>query len=154
MLRCRHAEREVRGSNLAGIPISTSRLRCTYLGAAAGTILIGLAVARGGLPLSLAVRDKLGDALWAVMMFSLVSAAAPRAGLLRRAGVAVGICFAVELSQLYHAPSVDALRRTMLGHLVLGSGFDAGDLVAYAVGVFVAASVERIGRRRARGDPS
>jgi acetyl esterase/lipase len=64
-----------------------------------------------------------------------------------RSAVAFGICVAVELSQLVHTPAIDAVRRTALGQLVLGSGFDARDLVAYAAGVSVAALLERIVRR-------
>jgi hypothetical protein len=41
----------------------------------------------------------------------------------------------VEVSQLYHAPAIDALRATFVGALVLGSGFDLRDLAAYALGV-------------------
>jgi hypothetical protein len=49
---------------------------------------------------------------------------------------------AVEVSQLYHAPVVDAVRATRLGHLVLGSGFDARDLAAYAGGIVGAVLLE------------
>jgi len=128
-------------------PIQPSRPRLLFVACALATIVVGLVVARGGFALPAAVRDKLGDALWAMMMFWWIGAAAPFAGLWRRAGVALGVCVAVELSQLYHAPSVDAIRRTTLGHLVLGNGFDARDVVAYAVGVLVALTLERVLRR-------
>jgi hypothetical protein len=82
-----------------------------------------------------------------MMTFWWVGAAAPLAASWRRAGVALAICFAVELSQLYHAPSVDAIRRTTLGHLIIGTGFDARDLAAYAVGVLVAVMLDRFLRR-------
>jgi hypothetical protein len=111
------------------------------------TIVVGLVVARGGHALPPGVRDKLGDALWAMMVFWWIGAAVPLAGSWRRAGVALGICFAVEASQLYHAPSVDAIRRSTLGHLVLGSGFDARDLAAYGVGVLAAVMLEYFRRR-------
>ena len=65
------------------------------------------------------------------------------AALLARSTAAVAISFAVELSQLYSSPALDALRRTTAGHLVLGSGFDARDLAAYTLGVLAAAVVER-----------
>ena len=44
-------------------------------------------------------------------------------------------CCLDECSQLYHAPWIDLIRSTTLGHLVLGSGFIWGDFVAYAIGV-------------------
>jgi hypothetical protein len=43
---------------------------------------------------------------------------------------------------MYHAPWIDALRSTTLVQLVLGSGYDARDLVAYALGVAAAALIE------------
>jgi hypothetical protein len=94
-------------------------------------------------------RDVAGDALWAAMMTWLVGATLPRAGVAVRSAVAFGVCVVVELSQLVHAPAIDAIRRTALGHLVLGNGFDARDLVAYALGISGAALLEwaALGRR-------
>ena len=117
--------------------------RFMYVGLAAATIAVGLWVHIGASPLGADARDVLGDALWAVMIMWLVAAAAPRTPLVTRAVVALGICIAVELSQLIHTSSIDALRSTTLGHLVLGSGFDPRDLIAYAVGVAAAALLER-----------
>jgi hypothetical protein len=94
--------------------------------------------------LDAAVRDVLGDALWAAMIAWWVGALAPGASLVRRGAAAYGVCVAVELSQLYHAPGIDAVRATRVGHLVLGSGFDPRDLVAYAGGVAAAVLIERL----------
>ncbi|HEY4304974.1 MAG TPA: DUF2809 domain-containing protein [Gemmatimonadaceae bacterium] len=101
-----------------------------------------------GIGLSPDVRDFVGDALWAAMMFAFVSAAWPANSLAVRAAVALAISWIVEFSQAYHAPSLDALRATTLGRLTLGTGFDPRDLLAYAVGVAVAAMLERTIRRR------
>jgi hypothetical protein len=102
-----------------------------------------LFVHRSGIMLPAAVRDILGDALWAMMIVWLVSAAAPGARLWTRGAVALGICYAVELSQLIHTPAIDAARATTLGQLVLGSGFDPRDLLAYAAGVAAAVFLDR-----------
>ena len=135
----------------------TERLRATmaYVALAAGTIALGLWVHRGGAAMGPASRDVIGDALWAAMMAWWVGAMAPRARLVARSAAALGICVAVELSQLIHAPALDALRRTTLGHLVLGSGFDPRDLVAYALGVSAALLLERaaLGRLLHPGEP-
>ncbi len=48
------------------------------------------------------------------------------------------------------APTLDAWRATTLGHLVLGSGFDPRDLVAYALGVFAGWRLEIAARQRQR----
>ncbi len=116
-----------------------------YGGMAVATIVIGLWVHRGGLPLGAVARDVTGDALWAAMMFWWVSAALPAFPPLTRGAAALGICVAVEFSQLLHAPWLDALRSAALGRLVLGSGFDPRDLVAYAAGVLVGTLVDRYG---------
>jgi hypothetical protein len=55
---------------------------------------------------------------------------------------------AVEFSQLYNAPWIDALRATLPGRLVLGSTFNWPDLPAYALGVGHAAWLEWRSRRR------
>lgn len=125
---------------------SPLRARATYVGAALTTIAVGLLVHLGGTMLSPATRDVLGDALWAAMIAWWVGALVPRARLLTRGTIAYGICTAVELSQLYHTPTLDAVRSTGLGQLVLGSGFDVRDLVAYAAGVSAAMLLEATAR--------
>ncbi len=69
------------------------------------------------------------------------------------AALAYALCVVVEVSQLYHAPWIDAVRATRLGHLVLGSGFDARDLLAYAVGVAFALLAEQLVVPRSRYRP-
>jgi len=106
-----------------------------YVALALATIVVGLAVHLHGAALGSATRDVVGDALWAMMITWWIGAIVPRAPLFGRAALSYGICVAVELSQLYHSPSLDAIRATFVGHLVLGSGFDPRDLAAYALGV-------------------
>lgn len=130
----------------------TRRIR--YVARAAGTIAVGIIVHRGGLPLGAAARDVAGDALWAVMVVWWVSAFAPEARLGARAALALTICLLVEFSQLYSAPALDALRSTAAGHLVLGSGFDPRDLVAYAAGVLAAVLMDAALSSRATSQSS
>lgn len=125
-----------------------ARRRCLAL--AALTVVLGLVVHLGGPRPAPAWRDVLGDALWAAMIFWGVGAIAPWARPAVRASVALGVCFTVEFSQLYHTPALDALRGTTLGHLVLGSGFDARDLASYTAGVLAAALLDRASTRRRR----
>lgn len=117
--------------------------RAGYLSLALATIALGLVVHLSATPMNPAVRDILGDALWAMMISWFMGAIAPRVALRMRAVVAFGICAAVEVSQLVHAPALDSVRETTLGHLVLGSGFDPRDFVAYGAGVAAALLVER-----------
>ncbi|HEY0709566.1 MAG TPA: DUF2809 domain-containing protein [Polyangia bacterium] len=119
------------------------RTRSRYVALALGTIVVGLVVHFAGRSMPNAVRDVIGDALWAIMMTWWVSAAFPRPAASARAAIALGICYAVEMSQLIHTPGLNAVRSTTLGHLVLGSGFDPRDFAAYAFGVVAAWLMER-----------
>jgi len=112
-----------------------NRRRAIYIVLALVTIAVGLLVHSQATALRPAVRDATGDALWAAMVTWWVSALAPAARPAVRAAASYALCVGVEVSQLYHAPALDAVRATLAGRLVLGSDFDARDLAAYAVGV-------------------
>ena len=120
--------------------------RVAYVALALGTIVLGLTVHLYGNALGPTSRDVVGDVIWAAMIAWWVAAIAPGKSLRARSVCAVAICFAVEVSQLYHTPALDALRRTTFGALTLGSGFDLRDLFAYIAGVLAAAFLERTGR--------
>jgi len=126
------------------------RARATYVALGLATVAIGLLVHLRGSVFDTATRDVLGDALWAAMIAWGMGALAPTARLAVRSGAAYVVCVAVEVSQLYHTPALDAIRATRAGHLVLGSGFDPRDLAAYALGVASAAVLEAVvvARRR------
>jgi len=51
------------------------------------------------------------------------------------------------VSQLYHAPWLDAVRATRPGALALGQGFLWSDLACYAAGVGAAALIDLSMRR-------
>jgi hypothetical protein len=115
--------------------------RVRYLVLAAATIAAGLVVHLFGLGLGAGARDITGDALWAAMMFWWLGVLAPASRMRLRAVIAFAICAAVETSQRYHSPAIDALRETLPGRLVLGSGFDGRDFAAYAAGILCAVIV-------------
>lgn len=75
-----------------------------------------------------------GDAFYALMMFFIMAFLFINLKPTQIFLLAVGLCFLIEISQLYHAPYIDSIRQTRLGGLVLGFGFLWSDLVAYAVG--------------------
>lgn len=116
--------------------------RYSYLGLATATITVGLLLVMTGFGLGATSKDFVGDALYAVMMVWWVSVLVPRRRLATRSVAAWTICAIIETSQLWHAPTLDSVRATLFGRLVLGSGFDARDLVAYAIGVSFAALLE------------
>ena len=129
-----------------------SRARLAYIALALVTIALGLWVHRGA-ALGPVARDVLGDALWATMIAWWIGAVAPRMPLTVRSAMAFAVCVAVELSQLIHTPALDSARSTTMGHLVLGSGFDPRDIVAYAAGVAIAVGTEWLVTRRPPRDP-
>ena len=105
-------------------------------------VTLGICSRRCSAYLPAFVSQYAGDTLWALVVFLGFSVIAPALATSRRAGLAIGTSYAVEVSQLYHAPWIDALRHTTLGGLVLGFGFLWSDMLCYTVGVAVGAAVE------------
>lgn len=122
-------------------------VRFAWLGIALTTICVGLAIHGIAFGLAATLRDVAGDALWAVMIYAWMGSLWPLGPLRARAGLALAICWTVEVSQAWHTPWLDAVRRTTAGQLVLGSGFDVRDLGSYAVGVAVGCAAELVARK-------
>lgn len=111
-------------------------------------ILLGLASRRYPYLFPSVLGKYPGDALWTIMMFLLVGIALPKISSYRLFGLALLISFCVEFSQLIRFDWLVALRQTRLGHLVLGSTFNFGDLLAYTVGASIALGLELALRKR------
>ena len=123
--------------------------RLRYAALAAVTIGVGLLVHLHGHSLPADVRDILGDMLWAAMIYWVLAFIAPGAPRAWLAAAAIGICFAVEFSQMLNNPALRAARSSLIGHLILGSDYDTRDLFAYRAGVIAASLVDRRLIRRA-----
>jgi hypothetical protein len=91
-----------------------------------------------------------GDALWALTVFAGWAWVKPAASTRCLAGLALATSFVVEISQIYQAPWIKAVRDTVPGHLVLGSTFNWLDLVAYAIGVVIGAGLDFLWCRQRR----
>ncbi|WP_129770415.1 DUF2809 domain-containing protein [Streptomyces sp. L-9-10] len=131
------------------------RTRLVAGGAALLTVAAGLGIrGAGGGDGGGGVVKYGGDALYTVLVYTLVVLVAPRARPLVAGGVALGFSWAVELLQLTGLPA-ELAARSVLARLVLGSTFNAPDLLWYAVGALVAglghAGVARW--RRGAGSP-
>ncbi|MEI6884586.1 MAG: DUF2809 domain-containing protein [Bacteroidota bacterium] len=87
-----------------------------------------------------------GDALWALAAFVLWGLILPRATTMKIAGLAFLTSVLDEISQLYHAPWIDAIRSTSIGHLLLGFSFSWMDILAYATGVLAGIIIESMVR--------
>ena len=123
------------------------RTRLIYLATAAAVLLMGLASRSYRSQLPTFVAEYAGDSFWALLLFLLISATFAGRRLRERIALALVLALLVELSQLYHAPWIDSLRRTTLGGLVLGFGFLWTDLWCYAVGIALGAVVESLAKR-------
>ncbi len=124
------------------------RSRGSYLGLVVGTALLGLASRQFRSEMPWFVAEYAGDTLWAAMVYLIAAMIWRNASAGRLAGGAFGFSLAVELSQLYQAQWINALRATRLGGLVLGFGFLWSDLVCYAAGVALAVGVDLAARRK------
>lgn len=105
-------------------------------------IALGLYSRRGsGLPSWFATHA--GDALWASCAYLGLAFCLVRARIPRLALCAFAIACLVEVSQLWRPGWLEQLRATTLGALLLGRGFVWADLPRYAVGVVLAAVLDR-----------
>jgi hypothetical protein len=124
-------------------PATRARNGWLYLLATSAVVAAGLA-SRKFPSLLPSMLDKYpGDALWGMMVFLGWAVLLPTWRTLSLARLALSTCYTVELSQLYHAPWIDGIRATTLGHLALGSTFNWLDLVAYTAGTGLAAVIDR-----------
>lgn len=119
-----------------------SKSRPIYALFVAFVIILGLASRTRFAPLF--VHEYAGDALYALMIFFGFGFLFPKIPTIKIAALALAFCFVIEISQLYHAPWIDAIRHTTLGGLVLGFGFLWSDLACYFVGVSFGFLAERI----------
>lgn len=127
-------------------PRTVRRRRMAAVIALAVVVAAGLVVHR--LAPSSVATDVAGDALYAVAVYTglVMLFASARPALL--GALAVVWCAAIELFQLTGAPVALAAVLPPIA-LVLGTGFDARDLVVYPLAVVVAVAVDAtVGRRR------
>ncbi len=129
-------------------PKATGRTRLLAAVAALVTVGAGLglrAVATGD------VAKYGGDALYTLLILTLVVVLAPRSTPARAAGIALAVSWAVELLQLTGLPAGLSARSTV-ARLVLGSTFNAPDLFWYAVGACAGwLALRAVARRREAG---
>jgi hypothetical protein len=85
-----------------------------------------------------------GDTLWATAALLGIGLLLPGASTERVAALAMTASVAVEVGQLYHAPWIDAVRRTAVGGLLLGFDFVWSDLACYAAGFGLGILIERV----------
>lgn len=118
--------------------------RWPFVLAALLVIPLGLSTRSPAIPWPVFIASHGGDALYALLIYLGARALRPSAPPHHAAAAALGFCFAVETFQLYQAPWLEPIRRSLFGRLVLGSGFVWIDLVRYAGGVLLGLLGERL----------
>ncbi|PEB77560.1 hypothetical protein COM89_00805 [Bacillus thuringiensis] len=128
--------------------MNTKRNRVVYALFTIVVIILGLSSRKFAFALPHLLNDYLGDALWALMIFTGFGFLFPKTETKKLAFISLMFCYGIEASQLYHAEWIDGIRATTLGGLVLGYGFLWSDLVAYTIGVGVGILCEFMLRRK------
>lgn len=83
-----------------------------------------------------------GSFLWGMMVLWIVGAILYGRSILVIALVAAVIAVLTEFSRLYHTPWLDAFRLTLAGALLLGRIFSWANILAYLLGIGLAAAIE------------
>jgi len=122
--------------------IIKKRSRVIYSAILVTVILLGLASRKFGSYLPNVVAEYSGDTLWALMIFIGIGLLFPKRLSIQVALWALSLCFIIELSQLYHADWIDAIRHTQIGGLILGFGFLWSDLICYSSGIAIGFAAE------------
>lgn len=130
------------------LPRATGRIplwrrRLWLSGAALATVVVGLTIHRS-VPGS--VGDFLADAAYAVLIYLLIAALAPRLGCGTVFVVSTAFCFAIEFAQLSDIPLKWA-EAIPAAALVFGTTFAGRDLAAYLLGGLLLAVIDVVVRR-------
>ncbi|MFJ8112687.1 DUF2809 domain-containing protein [Streptomyces sp. NPDC096132] len=128
-------------------PADPARVRLAAAVAAVVTVGagLGLRAATAG-----SVAKYGGDALYTILLLALVVLVAPRVRPLAAAGTALAVSWGVEFLQLSRMPA-ELAQRSTLARLVLGSTFNAPDLLWYTAGAAAGLLVHRALIRHRRG---
>jgi hypothetical protein len=123
------------------------RTRVPAVGAAAATVALGLGL-RACLP---EVPGKIaGDALYTVLLYTIVLTIRPTARPLHAGAIALGASFAMEFFQLTPIPAWLSSQHVLL-RLIFGTTFGFVDLASYVLGAALATGVH-VGARSVFGN--
>ena len=128
--------------NARQIAAGPQALRAHFCTSMVVTVALGLASREVPGLFPAALGQYPGDALWSLMVYWGIAWLIPSAPVKKVAVPALLVSYADEVSQLYQAPWLNAIRMTTVGHLVLGSVFSWLDMLAYTIGVAAGATIE------------
>ncbi|MEH7744624.1 DUF2809 domain-containing protein [Neobacillus drentensis] len=124
--------------------IKPRNMRFGYVIAVILTILFGLASRKFSQLLPIFVAENAGDLFWAMMVYFGFRFLLVQKSLITAISLSFLFSYGIELSQLYQAEWINHLRGTLLGALILGKGFLTVDLIRYAIGITVAAVMDKM----------
>ncbi len=124
--------------------MTSARNRITYISIIIVVMLAGLSTRHFTSILPQWIISYAGDVLWAIMMFLIIGLIFIRVSSLQTALITVIITISIEISQLYHALWIDAIRMNKIGGLVLGFGFLWSDIVCYVIGILLGVLFEAV----------
>ncbi|MGX1880552.1 ribosomal maturation YjgA family protein [Streptomyces sp. NPDC055287] len=113
-------------------PLRRARARTRLLAAVAAGFVLCAGLAVRGVADGEAAKYA-GDALYTILLCTLVVLLSPATGPRVAGGIGLALSWAVECAQLTGVPA-ELAERSVLARLVLGSTFNAPDLLWYAVG--------------------
>ncbi len=111
------------------------RKRLFYLLIMGIVLLLGLTTRMPSLSMPHWYTLYAGDFLWALLVYLGFRVIFIDKDIGFAALLAFLFAFTVELSQLYRAPWINAIRQMRIGALILGHGFLWSDLICYATGI-------------------
>ena len=118
------------------------RNRKIYLGLIIITIIVGI-LSRTNLIPEL-IYPYVGDFLYALMFFFIIGFLFPNMKTFKTTLISIGICYIIELFQLYQSDWINNIRNNKLGGLILGFGFLWSDIISYTLGGFTGFIFEKI----------
>lgn len=115
--------------------------RMRPLGIALAIIACGVSLRLGGYAIGLPyfLVKYGGSVLWGGMVFFLFAGLLPRQPVPRLALLSFVAAALVEFSRHYHTPWLDEFRLSLAGALLLGRIFSWWNILAYAIGIVLAA---------------
>ena len=115
-------------------PFQIRRNRLAYAALIAVVIVLGITLRKNTLLPPWCAKTA-GDALWALCVYFVYGFCRPSASPRAIAFGALLFSFAIEFSELYHAPWINHLRGYRLGALILGFKFHWVNLLCYLLGI-------------------
>lgn len=130
--------------NWSLINMKINRNRLAYFILIIIVVIAGLASRHYAVYLPQWLGNYAGDSLWALMVFLILGFCLKKGSTIKIAFYAMIFSYAIEISQIYHAPWIDAVRKNIIGGLILGFGFQWSDLCWYTIGILIGVILEYI----------